>query len=158
MRLKLLLRDFGLVVVAIVIGAGITYGITQYQQAHSKQSTVLAAQAEANALLTQVGKLMELPNETPTIATVSDVTKLKNQAFFSDAKNGDKVLIYVQAKKAILFRPSENKIIDVAPVNIQNTPAPQPTTVTVSPTQTPTPTASPRTRGVRNSPTPTATQ
>ena len=61
---------------------------------------------------------MELPQEVPTVATVSDVSKLKNQAFFANAKNGDKVLIYQNAKKAILYRPSSNKIVEFGPINL----------------------------------------
>ncbi|MBI5357887.1 hypothetical protein HZB74_03515 [Candidatus Saccharibacteria bacterium] len=63
--------------------------------------------------------MVEVPQgEEPTIATVQDVSKLQNQAFFKNAQNGDKVLIYSQAKKAILYRPSTDKIIEVGPVNI----------------------------------------
>ena len=66
-----------------------------------------------------VSKLMVLPtDETPTMATVSDPEKLKNQAFFVNAKVGDKVLIYTKARKAILFSPSQNKIIEVSPLNV----------------------------------------
>jgi hypothetical protein len=72
---------------------------------------------DAAMLINKVGQLMELPiGEKPTIATVSDMTKLKGQPFFDKAENSDKVLIYKLAKKAILYRPSENKIINVAPV------------------------------------------
>ena len=56
--------------------------------------------------------------ETPTIATVTDASKLKDQAFFTNAVTGDKVLIYTNAKKAFLYRPSTNKIINIAPVNL----------------------------------------
>ena len=69
-------------------------------------------------LTEEVGKIFVLPkNEIPTIATVSDPSALKNQAFFADAKKGDKVLIYTNAKKAILYDPVIKKIINVAPVN-----------------------------------------
>jgi hypothetical protein len=86
----------------------------------SKQETAKVVEA--------VGKLVELPvGETPTLATVSDVSKLEGQQFFANAKNGDKVLIFTQAKKAVLYRSSTNKIIEVAPVNLggSNTPAKQ---------------------------------
>ncbi|HLL61090.1 MAG TPA: LytR C-terminal domain-containing protein, partial [Candidatus Nitrosocosmicus sp.] len=78
-----------------------------------------AAEKEVTGLIKKVNRLMQLPDkEKPTVATVSDIQKLKNQAFFANAKNGDKVLIYTQAKKAILYRPSINKIIEVAPINL----------------------------------------
>ena len=62
---------------------------------------------------------MFLPSdELPTIATVSDPEALQNQSFFIDAKKGDKVLIYSNARKAILYDPIANKIITIAPVNL----------------------------------------
>lgn len=73
---------------------------------------------ESKNLTEQVGKLVLLPaDEQPTIASVSDVEKLKGQAFFANAQAGDKVLVYNQAKRAILYRPSINKIIEMAPLN-----------------------------------------
>lgn len=65
-----------------------------------------------------------LPDETPTIATVTDKEKLSSQPFFLQAENEDKLLIYTQAKKAILYRPSTDKIIDVAPLITEETSAP----------------------------------
>ncbi len=76
---------------------------------------------EIAELVSEVGKLIVLPEgEMPTIATVTDPERLKDQAFFSKAKAGDKVLIYTNAKKAILYDPVQHKIIEVAPLNIGN--------------------------------------
>ncbi len=73
---------------------------------------------EVKDISNRVSKLMILPeNETPTLATVSDPEKLKNQPFFANAKTGFKVLVYAQAQKAILYDPYENKIVEVAPIN-----------------------------------------
>lgn len=85
-------------------------------------------------LIEKVGKLILLPTgETPQIATVSDKTKLSGQNFFANAENGDKVLIYYQAKKAILYRPSINKIVEVGPIEIpQQTREVSPTPVHIS--------------------------
>lgn len=78
-----------------------------------------AARVETDKLKASVAQLIEIPaNEQPTVATVVDASKLKNQAFFRSAENGDKVLLFPQAKKAVLYRPSTNKIIEVAPINI----------------------------------------
>lgn len=103
--------------------------------------------AAVKALIDEVGEKIELPqNETPTIATVTDVTKLADQPFFRNAKNGDKVMIFGSTKEAILYRPSIHKIISVAPINATVnstvTPAPQAANVTGTPTVslTPTPT------------------
>ena len=85
-----------------------------------KQNPEKIAEAETNALIEKVGQLIELPNEQPTIATVTDLEALKGQAFFEKAQLGDKVLIYTGAKKAFLYRPSTNKVIEVAPVNIDS--------------------------------------
>src|SRR5258708_1233441 len=92
----------------------------ELQLAKTDPSTLQkASQAEVKSLLAEVGKLIELPSgEDPTVATITDISKLKDQPFFAHAKNGDKVLIYTNAKKAILYDPNAHKVIDVAPVNI----------------------------------------
>jgi hypothetical protein len=80
----------------------------------NKSKTASGPHEEVSGLTAKVGELMDLPNnEEPMVATVSDVTKLANQPFFAKALNGDKVLAYTKNKKAILYRPSTNKIIEV---------------------------------------------
>ena len=98
----------------LVISIGM--GVYFYQKATvDPQKSV---QQELNDIVADVGRLMILPaDETPTLATVSDPEKLKNQPFFANAKKGDKVLVYPISRKAILYSPSLNKIIEVAPVN-----------------------------------------
>lgn len=77
------------------------------------------AQEQTEELIEKVGRLYALPqDETPTVATVVDPEKLREQAFFAHAEEGDKVLIYTKAGKAILYSPSKNQIIEVAPVNL----------------------------------------
>lgn len=84
-----------------------------------KENPNKAAQEEINKLVAQVSKLIVLPDgETPTLATVSNPDRLKDQPFFAKAKTGDKVLIYTNSKKAILYNPETNKIVEVAPINI----------------------------------------
>jgi len=78
---------------------------------------------EAKKLTSKISKFYNLPaGETPNVATVLDIEKLKDQPFFKDAKNGDKVLIYQKAGLAILYRTSTNKIVNVSPVS--GSPAP----------------------------------
>lgn len=70
-------------------------------------------------LLNSVGQKTQLPTgETPSVATVTDVTKLPENIFFSKAQNGDKVLLYTTQKKAYLYRPSTGEIIDEATIDV----------------------------------------
>lgn len=73
---------------------------------------------ELDRVVGKVGQLYKLPtDEKPDpFATVKDKELLKNQAFFKDAENGDYVLFYKNAKVAILYRESENRIINVGPL------------------------------------------
>ena len=100
-------------IVAVLFGA-----YFYYQWSLLKQNPQAVAQAEVQELVSKVAKLLVLPDETPTVATVADVEALKGQAFFAKAVKGDKVLIYTTAKKAILYSVGLNKILEVAPLNI----------------------------------------
>lgn len=107
----------GLGVIILILGIVAFYFYNQYQQIKKNPNQV--AQAETDQLVAQVSKLIDLPkDETPTVATVLDKEKLKDQPFFANAQNGDKILIYTKAKKAIIFRPSQNKLINVGPIAI----------------------------------------
>lgn len=116
----------GNIIVGLLIGIVLAlipsyYFYNQYQVTQKLlKNPQQLAQNQTKSVLDKLGKLMVLPkDETPTIATVQDKAKLKDQAFFSKAENGDKLVIYLKGKKAILFRESANKIIEVAPVNIE---------------------------------------
>ena len=109
----------GVLIILILGGAGYAayYFYDRYNQV-VKNPEIITKQ-EADWLTERVSKLMKVPNdEVPTIATVLDKEKLKDQSFFKNAENGDKVLVYVKEKKAILYRPSANVIIEVGPVNM----------------------------------------
>ena len=87
-----------------------------------KQSNGTANTNNPTDVVVEVGKLMLLPAETPTIAVVSDLTKLQGQKFFANAHQGDIVLMYATAQKAVLYSPSKNMIIEVAPI-VNNEPS-----------------------------------
>lgn len=109
------------------ISSTATAGFLYWKSRQTPPPAVLSAAADNQNVVGKIGNLIELPaGEDPTIATVTDKTKLSDQAFFAPAENGDVVLIYADAKKAYLYRPSTNKILDVAPVNFPTpTEAPQ---------------------------------
>ncbi len=95
------------------------YQTAKNQQQNNPAAMQKTAVEQAQKLADEIGKLMVLPtDEIPTVATVTDISKLAGQQFFKNAKNGDKVLIYTKAKKAILYDPAIHKIIEVGPVNV----------------------------------------
>ncbi len=95
--------------VAVVAIGGYFY--FKYQQI--KNNPNIVAQEETKYITGQIGKFIDVPkDEQPSRATITDISKLKDQPFFKNAKNGDKLIVYNKAQKAILYRPSENKIVD----------------------------------------------
>ena len=125
-----------ILVVCLILFLTVIYFYSRYKNA-ATQST--SPESEAAALVKKVGQIIVLPaGEMPTIATVTDVNKVKSQPFFYNAANGDKALIYIKAKKAFLYRPSANKIIEVMSINIESSSAAKTATVTQS---TPPPTS-----------------
>ena len=122
----------GIVVVVAFVPA--LYFYREYTNTKKSLETAKSEMAKTgNAFITDLRTVMLLPDEEPTIATVDDVEKVKMNAFFTNAETGDKVVIFKSMKKAILYRPSIKKIIDMAPVNVASTPA-----TSVSPPVTPT--------------------
>lgn len=117
----------------LVVVTVVAFGSAYYfynEAATLKNDPNKVAREETAQLVAQIGKLIVLPEgETPTVATVSDPEKLKDQPFFAHAKKGDKVLIYTNARKALLYDIENKKIVEVAPINIGtpvSTPRPRP--------------------------------
>ena len=116
---KILIGLFILTVIAIFAAVFFYIKLNQEQErARELLNSVNNSPAQAELLVKSVGKLMVLPQQSPTLATVSDINKLKGLPLFSNAKNGDKVLIYDQGKLVVIYRPSVDKIVDVGHLSI----------------------------------------
>jgi hypothetical protein len=104
--------------VSFLAAAGLaTFFYSQTIQLKKSPADVSAQQVKD--VVEKVSHLIMLPtDETPTLASVSDPAQLKNQPFFDRAEKGDQVLIYSNNKKAVLYRPSTNMVINFAPINI----------------------------------------
>jgi len=97
------------------------FSLTQFQTESSKKPQLLGAktsvlnQNPTQKLIEAVGQLINLPkDEAPMVATVTDPKQLQDQAFFKQAALGDKVLAYKKTKLVILYRPGDNKIINMS--------------------------------------------
>ena len=115
-----------LVILIIGIIAGLIAGhVFGWSKVTPNQGDSIA-KAEQQKLVSQyvglVGKLMILPKgEEPVIATITDSKALaKEQVFYSNAQNGDVVLVYQKAMQAIIYSPSRGVIVNVGPVYYQN--------------------------------------
>lgn len=104
---------------------GSMYWQTRRELAELKANPQLEAQEELDSILTEVSTLITLPEGvTPILATVNNAESLRErQAFFENAQNGDKLLLYTTAptvsdRKAYLYRPETKQLINVAPVNV----------------------------------------
>lgn len=139
------MKNLGKLLVALLLlaGAGTSYyfynqyTVAQEQVMKLSKNPQASAQAELQDVITNVGKLIALPKgEAPTLATVTDKSKLGTQPFFAKAKNGDKVLVYVKERRIYLYRPSSNQLIEVGTITVNQEAG---TTGTPSPTEQVTP-------------------
>lgn len=105
---------FATACVCLILGIGLTAGYFIVKDIANQSKS--AAERDVQITLDKVGRLVILPSDTPTVATVTDKTKLLDKPFFRNAENGDKVLIFTVSKRAILYRPSVGKIVEMGPV------------------------------------------
>jgi hypothetical protein len=104
----------GLTVLVIAVTAAFFF--KEYQEV--KNDPKAKAQATSNRVIDKVSNLYFLPeDEKPTVAQIEDKSKLDGQSFFDSARNGDYLLVYTEAKIALLYREGENKLVNVGPVN-----------------------------------------
>ncbi len=78
---------------------------------------VVQKEEEVQKLLAEVSEVSIVPNETPVVFVVSDVDALiKQQAFFVDAVENDRLLVFPKTGKAIIYSPSRGVIVNMGPV------------------------------------------
>jgi heme/copper-type cytochrome/quinol oxidase subunit 2 len=125
MSIKNIFYKIFFVLIGIILGVGGTFIYIQRYGIPSENILQKVSQAEENKkieeIVEKVGKLMLLPTgEIPAIATITDADTLsKEQVFYSGSENGDILLVYKKALKAIIYRPVQNVIINVGPVNVE---------------------------------------
>ena len=105
------------VAVAAVIFAG--WLLMQNQQLQKKETATTSTKSDITneEVAKKVSAVYDAPKETPSVAKVADKSKLPNEPFFQNAKQGDYVLIYPTAKIALIYRLSENKVVNIGPIS-----------------------------------------
>ncbi len=83
--------------------------------AGAQQSLIPVDKAQVQEFLDKLQSIALVPlDEAPTLATIVDISKLREEAFFKKAEVDDKLFVYQQAQLAILYRPSVEKIVNMA--------------------------------------------
>lgn len=135
--MKSFLRTYSLLLVVVV---GLIAGGYWYIENRSLQGIAELDATQVEKLVEVVGKHVVLPEPLDVsqvqVAAVQDAEKLKPVSqFFREAQNGDQLIIF--PTKLVLFRPSENKIVNIsAPSGIQENAESVPTISTASTTPT----------------------
>lgn len=125
---------------AIVVFAALA-GFFFMESKTLKNNPDVAREKQSERIIDKVARLYQLPGgEQPTVAQVQDKEKLKDQTFFSAAQDGDYLLIYTNARLALLYREQDNKLVNVGPVTLdkQNDGTSQVTDVAGDSTEEPT--------------------
>jgi len=106
------------IVIVYIFIIALCFGGYFYYKLHNFQNTTKdVKEQEVTNVISEVSSLYLFPEgESPTVATVTDPSALKNQSFFNYSEVGDKVLIFTNAGKAVLYRPSINKIIEITSI------------------------------------------
>lgn len=85
-----------------------------------------SAEQANKELVSDLRKVAVLPaDEEPQVAELTDKDKQKNNPFFANAENGDKVLVYQKASKVIIYRPSTKQVVNMATIDGTNASVPQ---------------------------------
>jgi hypothetical protein len=102
-----------------------TAGFFAWQFFSLKNDPNKANKETVSRLTSEIGSIYMLPSGTPTVAQIEDKTKLSGQSFFDKAENGDYIVVYTDAKLALVYRESNKKLVNVGPItlNDQATPA-----------------------------------
>lgn len=103
-----------IIILALLLCATSVIAWVLYKE--KKQNDIVLRIDDKKTIIINVAKHVRLPEgEEPVFATVTDPKQLSDQPFFQYALAGDKVLVYSSIKRAILYRPSIDRIIEMIP-------------------------------------------
>jgi len=120
------LLRFGLIALSLVL----LFSVLGYYNNKTSENI------DDSSLLSTLSKVIILPNEEPSVITLTEDNKnelIKKYNHFTNSKIDDKLLIFKDAKKGILYRPSDSLIVEVVGLEFTNTANPRTTARSVTP-------------------------
>lgn len=116
---------FAIVIVLVILVAAVVLGVNgflnkdKYLAKKQQNANVAASTPESiRELIGLVSKHIVIKSdEDPTVATIQDADLLRTQnpAFYKDAQNGDRLLVW--SDKAVLYSASKDQLLYVLPIN-----------------------------------------
>lgn len=107
---------------AILLFLLLASSLLMWQKLQDVQAKVpMDPEAELASVVGAVGKLLVLPqDEKPRLLTLTDteLSAVSGQTFFKNALAGDKLLIYQNNSKAVIWRPETGRIIEASIINL----------------------------------------
>lgn len=108
--------------VLMLIGLAIAYWQTRQRLLTSltPDGQLAYAEKEAGQVLSELSLLAILPDEEPVVATVVGAETLRSESdFYRDAQDGDKLVMFPQAKRVYLYRPGLRRLVNVGPLTLE---------------------------------------
>lgn len=111
-----------IVVVLLIVGAWLVF-TDKIQLDSAPKTDVEATEAEIDSLLEKISVHMILPSaEKPVLATIIDADKLSlEDPFYAGAEDGDKLLIWSAERRAIIYSPSRDIVVNMGPIIFEGT-------------------------------------
>lgn len=109
------------VVIVILAVATIVNIALFYMNYTNSQIPPKTNQELADEVITSFGQIFNVPSgDQPAVIIITDIDKLRESeaTFYKDAVNGDHIIIIESTRLAVIYRKSENKIINAATITI----------------------------------------
>ena len=90
--------------ISLILGA-------RYRNSQSEKRNKI--NEENVTLINSVNEQLDLPYTKPIVMTVYDPADFNGNVMLNQLKKDDKILLYLNSNEAVIFRPKENKVIDI---------------------------------------------
>jgi hypothetical protein len=115
------LKIISVILAVVVVACAVALGMMWNKLNEVQAKVPVDSEVEMKALVSEIGRFLTLPNdETPTLVTLKDeeLLSVKSEPFFANALPGDKLLIYQNNNKAVIWRPASKKVIEASIINL----------------------------------------
>jgi hypothetical protein len=113
-------RVIALIVIILLVGGAIAYFGMKPATGPAGDAAMPSglSAADTEAMLAKMRELGPVPEEAPQTILIENAAAARaEQPFLENSEDGDVIFIFMEAKLALVYRPSTNAIIAAGPVN-----------------------------------------